>query len=72
MCNSDITVEILEKAIEDVNSKKGASKFLGGIFSRSQQSPAVVVQPPANIIRQELPPSQLNPSDSLRVRDIDS
>ena len=34
MCNSDITVQILEKAIEEEsNAKKGAG-FLGGVFGR--------------------------------------
>ena len=36
MCNSDITIEILEKAIEESNSaKKGG--ILGGIFGSAQK-----------------------------------
>jgi len=35
MCNSDITISILEKAIEEQSNAKSSGGILGGIFSRS-------------------------------------
>jgi len=37
MCNSDITAEILEKAIEESSNAKKQGGFLGNIFGRSPQ-----------------------------------
>jgi len=47
MCNSDITVAILEKAIEEEasNAKKG-SGFLGGVFGKG--NPKKASRAPAN------------------------
>ena len=44
MCNSDITVAILEKAIEEESTANKGGGFLGGVFGRS--SPKKNVRPP--------------------------
>ena len=36
MCNSDITVAILEKAIEDEANSKKTGGFLGGVFGKKK------------------------------------
>ena len=36
MCNSDITVAILEKAIEDEANSKNTGGFLGGVFGKKK------------------------------------
>ena len=40
MCNSDITVAILEKAIEDESNAKKGGGFLGGVFGRGSPKKA--------------------------------
>jgi len=44
MCNSDVTIEILEKAIEEAATKKTGGRFLG-IFSRSSNTTQSVPAP---------------------------
>ena len=76
MCNSDITIAILEKAIEEeANSKK--TGFLGGVFGSKKKPPRPAegnpspARPPVRpqIIEQELPPRQ---NDGSELRNIDS
>ena len=40
MCNSDITVAILEKAIEEESNAKKNAGFLGGVFGNKGKPPA--------------------------------
>ena len=65
MCNSDVTVEILEKAIEEeANSKKGG--FLG-LGIKSPDKRVKDKQPSSNPHRAESrPPPPENPPDSRR------
>ena len=65
MCNSDVTVEILEKAIEEeANAKKGG--FLG-LGIKSPNKAKKDKQPSSNPHRaQERPPPPQNPPESRR------
>ena len=82
MCNSDITIEILEKAIEDEATNAKSGGFLG-LFKRGSPQKQRVNQPlprqqplqPLRGSRQpELPqqPLERQPGDEMRVRDYDS
>ena len=64
MCNSDITIEILEKAIEESNSaKKGG--ILGGIFGSPAKVSAKVSREPNNSRQpRSRPHRSSNPSQS--------
>ena len=80
MCNSDITVEILEKAIEDAENSKPKGGVLSGLFGSSPQK--AKPQPAPSRMQPPPPPGpgsrnnqatrEINRAESLRVRDIDS
>ena len=80
MCNSDITVEILEKAIEDAEHAKPKGGVLSGLFgsspqkARPQPAPSRMQPPPPPPppARQQQANREINRAESLRVRDIDS
>lgn len=71
MCNSDITVPILEKAIEEESTKKKKSpnKFLG-IFGRKQKEIHPIVAGANSGADEAVPRSSNNPEPSIVVQPL--